>query len=40
MQFLMLSLSGTIETMAEFYYELLKQKEKDPMNKKEKIHFA
>ena len=34
MQSLMLSLSGTIESMAEFYHVLLINKEKAPRNKK------
>ena len=36
MQFLILSLSGTIEAMSEFCLILLKQKEKGPRNKKRK----
>ena len=35
MQFLILSLSGTIETIAESCLVLLKQKEKGPRNKKD-----
>ena len=36
----MLPLSGTIETMTEFYHVLDKQKEKGPMNKKEKTYYG
>ena len=40
MQFLMLSISRTIEAIAEFYDLLLIQKEKDPKNEKRKDVFC